>query len=264
MIKLENITCSYKEPIIEDISLEIDKKKITFIVGVNGSGKSTLGHVLAGIKEIDKGHIFIDNEEINKKINITKMREKVGIVFQDPTNQLLFNRVYDNINFSLENMKVPKEKRDNIIKKALKEVEMLDYIYSNPYNLSLGQKQKIVIASIIAVNPKYIIFDESTSMLDINGRKNIYNLINKLKIKGLGIIFITNIMDELIYGDEVIIINNKKITKYKKEELFNNLDILTKNNLDLSFILRLIKELKGKNKEITNYSEEDILKVIME
>ena len=164
MIKLENITCSYKEPIIEDISLEIDKKKITFIVGVNGSGKSTLGHVLAGIKEIDKGHIFIDNEEINKKINITKMREKVGIVFQDPTNQLLFNRVYDNINFSLENMKVPKEKRDNIIKKALKEVEMLDYIYSNPYNLSLGQKQKIVIASIIAVNPKYIIFDESTSM----------------------------------------------------------------------------------------------------
>lgn len=258
MIKIENLSIGYETNILENINLEIDKNKITFIIGKNGSGKSTLGNTISGIKKFKEGNILLDNINLKKEKNLKKIRTKIGMVFQNPSNQILFTKVYDDIKFTLENIKTPKNEIDNIIKESLDKVEMLDFINSNPYNLSGGEKQRIAIASILALKPDYIVFDEATSMLDINGKKDIYKLLNKLKKEGIGIIFITNIMDELIYADEIIILNDRKANKYTKKELFDNLDILKDNDLDIPFTLKIIDILK--NKGITAHKKNDILK----
>ena len=260
MIKIENLNIGYETNILENINLEIEKAKITFIIGKNGSGKSTLGNTLSGLKKFKKGKILLDNINLKKEKKLKKIRTKIGMVFQDPSNQILFTKVYDDIKFTLENINTPKDKIDDIIKESLEKVDMLDYINANPYNLSGGEKQRIAIASILALKPDYIVFDEATSMLDINGKEDIYKLLTKLKKEGLGIIFITNIIDELIYADDIIILNDKKATKYKRKELFNNMNILKENNLDIPFTLKLIEILKSKG--ITVNNKNDILKEI--
>lgn len=258
MIKLENVSIGYDKNILENINITLPKDKITFIVGKNGSGKSTLLHALAGLKKIKTGSFTIDDTVIDKKISNQEMRQKVGIVFQNPDNQIIFNKVYDDIKFTLENMHVNASAIDNIIKDALKEVDMLDNIDRNPYELSLGQKQRIAIASILALKPPYMLFDESTAMLDINGKKDIYELFIKLKQKKIGVIATTNIMDELIIADDILIIDNKDIYKYTKEEIIDDIDILTNHGLTASFLLKTMHILKKKGKKVLN--EEDILK----
>ena len=258
MIKIDSITAGYDNNIFENANTTIDNNKITFIIGKNGSGKSTLANILTGLLKLKKGKIIIDNKEINKKTKLINLRTTISMVFQNPSNQILFNRVYDDIKFTLENINTKKEEIDSKIKESLKIVDMEEYINANPYLLSGGEKQRIAIASILALNPNYIIFDESTSMLDINGKESIYKLLNTLKRKKIGIIFITNIMDELIYADDILIIDNKQIYKYTKKELFNNLNILKEHNLELPFTLKVIDILNKKG--IKTYNEKDILK----
>lgn len=258
MIKLESVTISYDNTILESVDITIPQNKITFIIGKNGSGKSTLLHALSGLKKINQGNITIDNTTINKKTSNKEMRNKVGIVFQNPDNQIIFNKVYDDIKFTLENMDIEKKDIDGIIKEALTEVDMLEHINKNPYELSLGQKQRIAIASILALKPQYMLFDESTAMLDINGKKDIYDLFIKLKKKKTGVLATTNIMDELVLADDVLIIDNKKIYKYTKEEIIDDLNILTKHGLTASFLLKAMHILKKKGKNIND--EDDILK----
>ena len=257
MIKLENIYCRYEDNILENINLNIEKE-ITFIIGKNGSGKSTLASVLSGLKKPYKGNIIIDNTLITKNTSIKDIRSKIGMVFQNPSNQIVFSRVYDDIKFTLDNMNTDKSLIDNIIINSLKEVSVEDFKEANPYNLSLGQKQRITIASQLALKPDYIIFDEATSMLDINGKKDIYELITKLKNEGIGVIFITNIMDELIYADKVLILDNKKIYNYSKEEILSDLEILKRHKLDIPFSLKIINLLRKKG--INTINEDLIIK----
>ena len=196
MIKLENITFKYDKTIINDINLNIQKSKVTFIIGANGSGKSTLANIISGLLYPVSGKLSIDDIVINKKTDNKLIRNKVGIVFQNPSNQIIFSKVYDDIKFTLENMKVEKTLIPEIIKDSLKKVNMENFMNTNPYELSGGEQQRIAIASQLSLNPDYLIFDEATSMIDINGKQAIYKLINLLK-KKMGIIFITNNMDEL-------------------------------------------------------------------
>ena len=261
MIKIENLTCKYDEnTILENINIEIEPSKITFIIGENGTGKSSLAKIITGLNFKYSGKVYIDNELITKKTKIEDLRKKTGIVFQNPDNGIVFNKVYDDVKFILDNLNI-KENVDKIIEEALKTVNMEKHINSITYNLSGGEKQRIGIASVLALNPKYIIFDESTSMLDINGKKEIYKIINNLKSKNIGIIFITNIMDELIYADEIIILSNKKAEKYTKKEILNNTEILKKHNLKIPVNLKLIEILRKKGIKASN--EEEILKGII-
>lgn len=259
MIKLEGITFKYDKLVLDDIDLNIDKNKVTFIIGKNGSGKSTLANIISGLLFPSSGKIYLDNIELNKKTSNKIIRKKIGIVFQNPSNQILFSKVYEDIKFTLENMKVSKETIPNRIKNSLEKVGMLNHIESNPYNLSGGEKQRIAIASQLSLNPDYLIFDEATSMLDINGKKEIYKLIKNLK-KNMGIIFISNDISELIYADDIIIIDNHKVYKFTLTDILKKNDILTKYGLNIPFIFRIAKSLKIK--EARNLTEDYILKRI--
>lgn len=259
MIRLQDITFKYDKVIFSNISLDIDQSKITFIIGPNGSGKSTLANIISGLLFPQVGKVYIDDLEISKKINNKIVRKKVGIVFQNPSNQILFSKVYDDIKFTLKNMKIPKDEIPDIIQESLKEVGMLDFIDANPYNLSGGQKQRIAIASQLALKPDYLIFDEATSMLDSHGKKEIYHLIQNLKGK-IGIIFITNHMDELLYADDVIILDQQKIYKYKLSFLLKENSILTNHKLDVPFLFKIANSLNIEKTD--DFNENSILERI--
>lgn len=261
MIKLENITFKYDKTILDKMNLQIDKNKVTCIIGTNGSGKSTLANIISGLLFPQTGKIYLDNIELNKKTSNKIIRKKIGIVFQNPSNQILFSKVYDDIKFTLENMKIPKDEIFNRITESLKKVNMLDFINENPYHLSGGQKQRIAIASQLALNPDYLIFDEATSMLDINSKKEIYKLLEILK-KDMGILFITNNMNELVYADDIVIIDEHVVYKYTISDIVRENSILTKHKLDIPFIFRIAKALNIKNANEIN--EEFLLERIDE
>lgn len=241
MIKLENVSFAYKKglDILTDINLEIKEGEITMIIGKNGSGKSTLLKVIANLVKY-KGNILLDNQDY-KKIKDLDFRRQVGMVFQNPSNQIVLPKVYDDMQFTLSNLKL--DNHDYLIKNSLTLVGMLDYQDKNPYELSLGEKQRINLANIIAINPKFILLDEITSMIDHEGKLAIYKIIKDLKQKGLGFIFGTNMIDEVLYADKIVLLKDKKVYKVlTRKELLNNLDILNEVDIPLSFILQIIKK----------------------
>lgn len=259
MIKVKDLTFSYDKILFDKINLEINPHKVTLIIGYNGCGKSTLSYLLSGLLFPKSGTITIDDLPITKKTNNLLIRKKIGIVFQNPHNQILFTDVYEDIKFTLENIKTPPTSIDNIIKSSLTKVNLIDYIHSNPYNLSGGQKQRLAIASQISLKPHYLIFDEATSMLDNTNKEDIYTLITKLK-KEMGIIFITNNINELLLADEVIIFDNKKPYKYSINEIIADPSILTKHHQPIPFILKIASLLHLTNKKDIN--EENITKLL--
>ena len=256
MIKLENVSFKYDKVILDNINLNISKNKITFIIGINGCGKTTLANIISGLLFSSSGKVFLDDIEINKKTDNKLIRKKIGMVFQNPSNQILFSKVYEDIKFTLENMKYNKEEIPQLIHSSLEKVSMTPYIDANPYKLSGGEKQRIAIASQLSYSPEYLIFDEATSMIDINGKKDIYKLIKNLK-KNIGIIYITNDMSELIYADDVVIVDNKNVYKYSISDIIQNNNILTKHKLDVPFILKLASSLGITNAK--NINEKYIL-----
>lgn len=243
MIELKNISFSYKKnnKVLEKINLKLNKGEIVAIIGKNGSGKSSLLKILANLVKY-QGDAYLDNLNYRDYKEI-KFRKEIGIVFQNPNNQIILPNVYQDMLFTLSNYKITNV--DERINKSLKLLQMEDFKDKNPYELSLGEKQRINIANILSINPSFILLDEVTSMIDQNGKEIIYNLFKKLKNDGIGIVFGTNMLDEIIYADRIIILKDKKIYyDLKKDELLNNLDILEDIDIPLPFILKLIKKNK--------------------
>lgn len=254
MIKLDNISVSYENNLILDnINLSFNKGEINMIIGINGSGKSTLLNTITNLIKY-KGNIIIDNLELKEYSNL-ELRKKVGIVFQNPNNQIICNKVIDDIKFTLDNLNI----KGNI-EESLNKMNMLDYINKNPYNLSLGEKQKINLSNILCINPDYYIFDEITAMIDYKSKLNIYEIIKYLKNNNKGIIMTTNSMEELLLADNIIIINNKKINIIKKEDLLDNINLIKKSNLEIPFIIDLLLILKEKG--YSNLDNNSILELI--
>ena len=248
MIKVENVSFKYRDSnlILDNLSFNVYEGEILAIVGKNGSGKSTIGKLMSGIKQVKNGKIFIDNLDISKKEISDEIRNKIGIVFQNPENQIIFNNIKDELSFALKNLN---EQEINIrIGQALKQVEMLDFKDENLYNLSLGQKQRIMIAEILAKNPKYIILDEPTTMIDSLGKEKIYEIIKHLKSQGYTVICITNLADEILLADRILILDSGKIVaELKKDELIEKIDILKKYEIKVPTILEILGELKQKD-----------------
>ena len=244
---------------LDGISFTIEEGEWVSIIGHNGSGKSTLSKILMGILEYKKGTIEIDSLILNEE-NSYEIRKGMGMISQNPDDQFVASSIEDDIAFGLENLLIPQEEMQGKIDDALERVSMTEFKDKAPSDLSGGQKQRAAIAGILAMNPKYIIFDEASSMLDPKGRDDLLNIMESLHSEGKTIIMITHNMNEVLHSDRTIVLNNGKIVKDDKTlEVMNDRSALDQSNLEMPSDLYLYHELK-KN----NYSNEEVLKVLWE
>ena len=243
-IKTEGLNFSYKDdegnhiPVLHDIDIEIGRGEFLCVLGRNGSGKSTFAKLLNMILTPDSGKIYIGDTDISdpeamSEDEIAEIRRRIGMVFQNPDNQLVATIVEEDIAFGPENMGVPSEEIRKRVDDALATVGMSEYARHSPHKLSGGQKQRIAIAGIIAMMPECIVFDESTAMLDPQGRHEVMRTIETLnRERGLTVIAITHNMDEAILADRVAVMDSGKITMIgTPTEIFSHVDELTSMGL---------------------------------
>ena len=249
-IEVRNLDFSYDENThaVKNVSFSIEKGSYTTIIGHNGSGKSTIAKLIIGLLEKNSGEVLIDGMPLTLE-SLQAIRSKVGIVFQNPDNQFIGSTVRDDIAFGLENHCVDPDKMDEIIMEFAKKVNMVEFLDSEPTKLSGGQKQRVAIAGVLAMAPEIMIFDESTSMLDPQGKNEINEVIRELHAKTkMTLVSITHDIEEVTKSDYVIVMNNGQIVMSgKPEEIMLREKELMKSNLDLPFSLKMMKELE-KNK----------------
>lgn len=253
-IHVENLTFSYdkEKNAVENVSFSIKEGSYTTIIGHNGSGKSTIAKLLIGILEKDHGNIFVDGEELTYE-SLFHIRNKVGIVFQNPDNQFIGATVADDIAFGLENHQVPTEKMQSIIEEYAKKVKMTRYLQSEPTRLSGGQKQRVAIAGVLAMQPSIIIFDESTSMLDPQGKAEINELIQQIhKDSKITMVSITHDIEEVSKSDHVIVMDKGHVVmEGKPEEILVKEKELLNLHLDIPFALKFVNALKEEQVELS-------------
>ena len=250
-VEFRHVSFTYpdtEKPVLNDINFKIRSGSWTALIGHNGSGKSTISKLTNGLLLPDadaNSKIIVSGITLNSK-TVWDVREKVGIVFQNPDNQFVGATVGDDVAFGLENRGVPRNEMIRIVNRVLSDVGMLDYINAEPANLSGGQKQRVAIAGILAVEPDIIILDESTSMLDPNGRNQILKIIRQLMIdKNLTIISITHDIDEASLADGVIVLNDGKILAQSDPiDIFSKPELLQEIGLDIPFVEKVILKLK--------------------
>lgn len=268
MIKIENITYKYKFTgnILENVNLEINDGEVVVIVGKNGTGKSTLAKLIAGILIPKSGEITIDEISTKNKKRKFDIRKKVGMLFQNPENQIIFPKVKDDLEFALNNLKI--EDKETRVKESLELVGMESYYEKDSYGLSMGQKQRINIAGILAVNPKYIVMDEPTTMIDTVGKENVHKIITGLKQRGYTCIIVTNNSDEILLADRIVILEEKRIKKIiKKEEILENSKLLKESEIKLPDTIEILLKMKENgclNENITDFSKENLINIIMD
>jgi len=244
IIIIENITFKYRnKDIFNNFNLAIKKGLLTTIMGPNGSGKSTLVKIIVGLLYFN-GIVKIDDEVLTKG-NIKEIRKKIGVVMSNPDNQFVAETVMDDIAFTLENMNY---KRD-IIKQKIEEVTrylgIYDILQYNPHDLSGGQKQLVALASALVHDPEILILDEALSMIEPLEKDRIFKLLLDLKEKGLTIINVTHDIEESIFSDEIVVIDNGKIIlKGTKEQVYEQDRILKKMGFELPFMVELSNRLK--------------------
>ena len=254
-IKIENVSYAYptdgggENEVLHDLSLEIERGSLVAVLGHNGSGKSTLAKLLNLIISPKSGRIVIDGLDITSpdltEDELFENRRRVGMVFQNPDNQLVATIVEEDVAFGPENLGVPPAEIRKRVDDALATVGMSEFRRHSPHQLSGGQKQRIAIAGIIAMMPECIIFDESTAMLDPRGRREVMETIKKLNREhGLTILHITHYMNEAAMCDRVVVINDGQIQlDGKPEEVFTHVSELQMIGLDVPQTAELLYEL---------------------
>ncbi|SHK48125.1 energy-coupling factor transport system ATP-binding protein [Hathewaya proteolytica DSM 3090] len=243
-----------KLKVLNGIDLEVNSGDFVAILGHNGSGKSTLAKLLNGILEPQEGQISVYGYNPRNENEIWKLREKVGMVFQNPDNQIVATIVEEDVAFGPENLGVEPAEIRKRVDESLKIVDMYQYRTHSPSLLSGGQKQRVAIAGILAMDTNCIIFDESTAMLDPKGRKEVIETADILnKEYGKTIILITHYMEEVVKANKVIVLNNGNIVlKGTPKEVFSNVDTLKKLGLDVPQVTDLANELKKAGLEIND------------
>ncbi len=242
-ISLENIIFSYSENdnqkcvrnAVDGVSLEIKKGEFVALLGHNGCGKSTIAKHLNAMLLPDSGRVVIDGDDTADESKTYDIRKKVGLVLQNPDNQLVASIVEEDVAFGPENLGVPQQEIRKRVDEALRAVDMYEYREHAPFKLSGGQKQRIAIAGILAMQPECIVLDEPTAMLDPNGRNEVMSTLIKLnKERNMTVVLITHYMEEAVLADRVVVMDNGKIlvegTPY---EVFSQVELLKKHRLDV-------------------------------
>lgn len=244
LITLENIMYRYNNDqennILDDVSFTIEKGEWVTIIGANGSGKSTLVKTLNGLNVPQNGNVIIDGLALNEE-NIWAIRQKVGMVFQNPDNQFVGSTVADDVAFGLENIGMPRDEMIVKIDQALQQVGMQNFKMHEPARLSGGQKQRVAIAGILALAPDIIVLDEATSMLDPKGRAEVLATVQAIKEQNnLTVISITHDLNEAAQADRIFVMEKGQI-KYenKPEEIFKLGDDLVELGLNVPFVEQL-------------------------
>ncbi len=246
VLSINNLVFSYEEniPVINNVSMTIERGELVSIVGHNGSGKSTLSKLIIGLYEADSGSINVLDMPLNRE-NVNAIRQAVGIVFQNPDNQFVGSTVEDDIAFGLENRNIPYNEMHKIVESYAEKVGMSDYLDSEPSALSGGQKQRVALAGVLALAPKILILDEATSMLDPRGKREILELIEATRKEhpDITIISITHDVEEAYNSDKVFVMDHGQIVlSGTPDEVFKNESAIKALGLDQPFIYKLKNE----------------------
>lgn len=248
LIRVEGISFDYalnnKEviPVLRDISLDIYPGEYVAIIGHNGSGKSTLSKHFNGILKPSQGNVYVSGLNTKDARYTREIRQKVGMVFQHPDNQIVATIVEDDVAFGLENIGVPYQEMKERIDFALHAVGMSEYRNRPPHHLSGGQKQRIAIAGVLAMKPQCLVLDEATGMLDACGRREILRVVRKLHQEGMTIITVTHHMSEAAEADRVLVIEAGRIAMQgTPREIFQQQEILHQLQLDVPVVSRLAR-----------------------
>lgn len=273
MIKTENLSFSYGEGqgVLNDINIEIEDGAFVAVLGHNGSGKSTFAKHLNAILLPTGGKAYVFGTDTSDENMLDEIRRHVGMVFQNPDNQIVATVVEEDVAFGPENLGMEPTEIKRRVDEALKLVGMSEFSHAAPHNLSGGQKQRIAIAGIIAMQPSCIVLDEPTAMLDPSGRREVMDTVKRLnREKGIGIVFITHYMDEAAEADRVIVIDGGSVVlDGTPQEVFVQYDKLRSLRLDVPQVTELMHKLKAAglpvNEKIISENDcvDELLKLLM-
>lgn len=271
MIDVKDLSFSYEAKasalVLNNVNLKIEGNTFVAILGHNGCGKSTLAKCFNGILLPCGGKVYACGFDTTDENHTLDIRQNMGMVFQNPDNQIIATVVEEDIAFALENLGVPHDEMVKRVDEALETVGMTKYKYHAPHRLSGGQKQRIAIAGIIAMKPKCIIMDEPTAMLDPKGRKEVMSTIKRLKEEGVTVVLITHYMDEAVKADRVVVMDNGKIlVDGTPEYVFQNVGLLHSVSLDVPQETELMYRLRSHDIKvpISVLNDKDCIKVISE
>lgn len=230
---------------VDEVDLKIEQGDFVAILGHNGSGKSTLAKHLNAILYPTEGTVWVDGKDTRDEKEIWNIRQNAGMVFQNPDNQIIGQVVEEDVGFGPENMGVPTKEIWERVEESLKAVGMYKYRKHSPNKLSGGQKQRVSIAGVLAMHPKCIVLDEPTAMLDPNGRKEVIRAVRALnQVEGITIILITHYMEEIIYANQVFVMDKGKIAlSGSPREIFSKVEQLKELRLDVPQVTLLAYEL---------------------
>ena len=262
IIKLDNVSYYYKAYNddgtvgqamgVEGVTLEIEQGAFVALVGHNGCGKSTLAKLLNGLLVPRSGVVTVNGLDTANKANIFEIRKNVGMVFQNPDNQMVASIVEEDVAFGPENLGVPQKEIVSRVYAALEQVGMSEYAKRSPHRLSGGQKQRIAIAGALAISPQVLVLDESTAMLDPLGRREVLDVAHRLNKEGMTVILITHFMEEVLGADRVIVMNGGHVVKTGTPcEIFDDEQLLNEVGLKAPRAIALAKKLAAAGFNVT-------------
>lgn len=265
LIEFQSVSFSYgtdegeeRVDVIENLNLNIEKGSFTAVLGHNGSGKSTLAKLTNGILFPQQGKVLVDGSETKPDDSIFDIRKKVGMVFQNPDNQIVASIVEEDVAFGVENLGVPPQECRRRVDEAMKTVGIYEQRLKAPHKLSGGQKQRVAVAGIIAMKPECIVLDEPTAMLDPSGRAEVLETIKKLnKEDGITVVLITHYMDEAVQADRVVVMDGGQIVMDDTpQNVFAKVDEVKSYGLDVPQATELVHRMKLKpEKTVLNADE---------
>lgn len=252
MIIFNNVNFKYPNFEIKDINFNIEKGEIIAITGNNASGKTTILNLMAGLLKPKKGEVLVNGKK-------PVCGNGIGMVFQNPDNQIIFSTISDDIKFTLKNQRVPKEEWNNRITEALSLVHLSGLEKQETSALSAGQKQRLVIANMLACKPEILIFDEVSVYLDPEAKNELFKLFKELKASGITIVFATNLIGEIVHADKVLIMSDGEVKTFAtREEILKNLSLFKDQNIHVPLKLEILSKLKEYNMS----DDEEILKTL--